>query len=215
MKYAFFILVACLSANLYAYCPELYPHNTKIVVENTRELCNDMYVSVYNDEARKVIFVSELIQPTGHVVQRKDSFHPDTRVTNPVLPYDYIGTGWDRGHLAAADDSTSAVQMYQSFLMTNMTPQHPSLNRGRWRVLEETIRGDVSKHGRPIHVITGAIYQSNNEMNSIPIPTGYFKVAYYPSGTKAFFTSNVRSAQMKTVSVDWINSVSGIQLPQY
>lgn len=213
MKYAFFILFAFISANIHAYCPELYPHNTKITVENTRELCNDMYVSVYNSAARKVVFVSELIQPTGHVVQRKESFHADTRVSNPVVPPDYMGTGWDRGHLAAADDSTSAVQMYQSFLMTNMTPQHPSLNRGRWRVLEENIRRDVAVYGRPVHVITGAIYQSDDRVNSIPIPTGYFKVAYYPTGTRAFFTSNVRSAQMKTVSVDWINSVSGIQFP--
>ena len=53
----------------------------------------------------------------------------------------YRGSGYDRGHLKpAADSKGSMEEMESSFLMTNMAPQTPNLNRGIWKQLEEAVR---------------------------------------------------------------------------
>ena len=46
-------------------------------------------------------------------------------------------TGYDKGHAAPDGDLSWSQQVeYESFLMTNMYPQHGSLNRGIWKLLE-------------------------------------------------------------------------------
>lgn len=163
-----------------------------------------MYVSVYDTENRKVIFTSELLQPTGHVVQRKDSFHKDSRVKNSPDSNDYTKSGYDRGHMTPAGDATSATQMYQSFLMTNMTPQNPNLNRGRWKELEEGIRYAVRKSGIATHIVTGAIYSDNKKINNIPVPSYYYKIVYYKDSTDVYYTSNVFDDAIRQTTVDWV-----------
>ena len=54
---------------------------------------------------------------------------------------DYRGSGYDRGHLAPAEDfEWSAEAMSDSFFMSNMSPQDPSFNRGIWKRLENRVR---------------------------------------------------------------------------
>lgn len=54
---------------------------------------------------------------------------------------DYRRSGFDRGHMApAADMRWSATAMSESFYLTNICPQTPSLNQGDWNRLEGKIR---------------------------------------------------------------------------
>ena len=58
-----------------------------------------------------------------------------------VRPDDYRGSGFDRGHLCpAADRSATSQDMDATFLMTNMVPQSPDLNRKTWVKLAEYAR---------------------------------------------------------------------------
>ena len=50
---------------------------------------------------------------------------------------DYTHSGYDRGHLCpAADMKLSKEAMNATFQMWNISPQNPSLNRGKWAELE-------------------------------------------------------------------------------
>jgi endonuclease G, mitochondrial len=92
----------------------------------------------------------------------------------------YSGSGYDRGHLVpAADVKWSDKAMADSFLMSNVTPQLPALNRGPWRELEEAVR-DLARREGAVIVITGPII-ADREYPRLPeagtvIPDYYFKV---------------------------------------
>lgn len=65
-------------------------------------------------------------------VSRTNNFREDKSVsTGSATLADYKGASYDRGHLAPAGSmSGNATAMSESFYMSNMSPQHPSFNRG-------------------------------------------------------------------------------------
>jgi endonuclease G, mitochondrial len=58
---------------------------------------------------------------------------------------------------ASATVDFSYKSMMESFLLTNMAPQLPSLNRQGWKHLESYIRDLTNKRGK-LYVVTGVIY---------------------------------------------------------
>jgi len=66
------------------------------------------------------------------------SLHPFFRATNQ----DYKGSGYDRGHLAAAGNHKSAQHNCQeTFILSNMSPQvGKGFNRDTWNRLEKHVR---------------------------------------------------------------------------
>ena len=61
----------------------------------------------------------------------------------PIFAYRAVfgGSGYDRGHLvASANQDELTVQNSETFLLSNMSPQKPHLNRRMWRDLEMAIR---------------------------------------------------------------------------
>ena len=54
---------------------------------------------------------------------------------------DYYKNEWDKGHLApAADMKLSYNMMSESFLLSNISPQNKSFNKGGWLQLEKLVR---------------------------------------------------------------------------
>ena len=100
---------------------------------------------------------------------------------------DYKGSGYDRGHLiASANQREQEIQNSETFLLSNMAPQKPDLNRKIWRELEEAIRKlDSKKNVLRTFVICGPIFNfdvpiktigsSDDNGVSIPIPHSFFK----------------------------------------
>ena len=76
-------------------------------------------------------------------LKRKDNFKPD-----PLLPQhtdiakDYVGSGYDRGHMMPAADNLCQTQQIQdeSFYFSNMSAQTHRLNAGDWKSLETFTR---------------------------------------------------------------------------
>ena len=70
---------------------------------------------------------------------RTDNFRTDPMVTSGSAQLnDYKGSGFDRGHLCpAADMKINRDAMSETFYMSNMSPQHPSFNRGIWKKLKQ------------------------------------------------------------------------------
>jgi len=62
--------------------------------------------------------------------------------------------------------------------MTNMYPQHGSLNRGIWKLLETAVRGWAVQHNQPFTIFVGAMYNGNDPTigNGVVVPHGYYKL---------------------------------------
>jgi endonuclease G, mitochondrial len=187
------IPIGCNASN----CPELYPNSQPITVANTVELCNTFYVSLYDKQKQKVILVSEHLKHDGvGDAIRDNEFHSDPRIGFKPNPSQYANTGYDRGHMAPAGDAANAKEMHETFLMTNMTPQVPSLNRESWRALEERVRKIFSETKSDMYVITIAVYADNKVMNGIPVPTAYWKVVMANSLAKYYYAINTSNSKV-------------------
>lgn len=88
----------------------------------------------------------------------QDGFAPDTSLPSgfkPVVPSDYQGSGFDRGHMTpSADRTANATDNCATFLMTNIIPQSPDVNQGPWATLESYSR-DLVKDGKELYIISG------------------------------------------------------------
>ena len=115
--------------------------------------------------------------------KRTDDFREDPNIpTFSALPSDYSHSGFDRGHLAPAEDMKfSDVTMQESFYMSNMSPQRPEFNRGIWKKLEKQVRRFAYNEGS-VFVITGPILERNlkkiGNANKVSVPRYFYKVVY-------------------------------------
>lgn len=193
-------------------CDNLFPNGKEIVVPNTVVLCNEYFVTVFDTKNNANVFSSEIATPRTNKVVRKNDFRADKRVPNGPTPEDYTNSGYDRGHMTPAADSNSDKQMSETFLMTNMTPQLPSVNRVAWRMLEDRVRSVPF-----VHVITGAVYQYPAKTigkNKVPVPIALYKIAYFADGKKAvYFVDNIDKATVRTMSIEEIEKQVGFDLP--
>src|SRR5450631_4051224 len=82
-------------------------------------------------------------------IARSNRFKADPDLNgHKAYPTDYAGSGYDRGHQAPAGNQTvDALLKDQTFYMSNMAPQRPSLNRGIWKLLEDKTRAWVFQYG--------------------------------------------------------------------
>lgn len=90
---------------------------------------------------------------------RCNCFAPDASLPagfSKILTSNYIGSGFDRGHLCpSADRSASAADNEATFLMTNMAPQSPQLNQKPWKGLEDYCRR-LAERGMELYIIAGS-----------------------------------------------------------
>lgn len=114
------------------------------------------------------------------------SVHPYFRSTNN----DYRGSGFDRGHLAAAGNhKISQDCLNQTFVLSNISPQvGKGFNRDAWNNLEKYTRYRAIKSNN-LWVCTGPLYLPKVESdgksyvkyqvigsNHVSVPTHFFKV---------------------------------------
>ena len=81
---------------------------------------------------------SELLDGPG---ARSGSTYPSDPLFPGIKGNAYNSSGYDHGHLAPAGDfKRSQEATDDSFMMTNMTPQHGCMNQKGWCVLESNVR---------------------------------------------------------------------------
>lgn len=152
-------------------------------------LFNRHYTVGYSYHFRQAKWALEIVDPDKTTLDRADNFRPDYRV--PVAfradLADYVGSGYDRGHLvASANQIEVEIQNSETFLLSNMSPQHPSLNRQLWRQLEARIRQLNNKPNiYETYVLSGPLFDFNKKVKTIgtldsngvtlPVPHAYFK----------------------------------------
>jgi endonuclease G len=86
-------------------------------------------------------------------------FYPDKtlpRGFRRIVPNDYTGSGFDRGHLCPHNDRADTDEnSAATFVMTNMVPQAPDLNQKPWNDLESYCRDLVSRHHKRLYILAG------------------------------------------------------------
>lgn len=117
------------------------------------------FVLSYNSQTGTANWVSwQLNSSWLGTVKRQNNLRPDPSLPPgwyQVKPNDYRGTGYDRGHLVPSGDRTKNLdQNSTTFLMTNIIPQAPALNRGIWSDLEQDCR-ELLEKGKELYIITG------------------------------------------------------------
>lgn len=96
------------------------------------------YQSYFNQAHSTVSFVRYQLYKGGGSVSRKGMAFRHT-VGDRVFPYAH--SGYDKGHLAPAQDfAWCRAAMLATFDYCNALPQAPALNRGAWKKLETKVR---------------------------------------------------------------------------
>lgn len=146
------------------------------------------YFVIYYDKefrlARWVKYELTKEQVASHEAKRRNRFMADPMLNGQsdiaVVPKEYRKTGYDQGHLApSADFAFSQKANDDTFVMSNMVPQKPKLNRVAWRMLEDQVRKWACGEEK-ITVITGPILEAKMDHlpSGLPVPRDFFKVVF-------------------------------------
>jgi len=199
-------------------CDQFYPNGKEIVVPNTTVLCNSFFATVYDDVNNATVFSTEIVQDRVVKVARTDDFRADKRISDSPTPADYTNSGYDRGHMVPAANADAPNEMSDTFYMTNMTPQLPSVNRVAWKNLEERVRSVPFKW-----VVTGAYYGPTIKCDvtvkcigkaKVPVPVFLYKVVFFASGnTAVYIVDNVTpKSQVETMKLEELEAKIGYKL---
>lgn len=144
-------------------------------------LAHTAYTLSYNDNHELANWVAYSLRPEHlkDCVGRANNFLPDPILrSGSATKDDYYQTGYDRGHLAPAGDMKWSRQvMRESFYFSNITPQTPSMNRGRWVKLETLIRA-WAKGASETVIVTGPILKGDLAQigpSRVSVPDYHFK----------------------------------------
>lgn len=156
---------------------------------------------------------------------REDRFEPDPLIKGrQAYDRDYVGSGYDRGHMApAADMRWSSQTMKECFYLSNVCPQNHNLNAGAWNDLEKQVRREA-RYYKSVWVVCGPIFEYNNPkhigQNHVMVPDSFFKalLARRKDGTYAaigFIFPNkacTRNLSLYTMTVDELEAKLGMDL---
>jgi endonuclease G len=139
-----------------------YPHKITI-------LKNEGFIVGYDEKRRNPAWVAYKVRSciSGKRLvcyiglKRPTRFMVDYRTITQVKAKEYNKSKYDRGHMApnhaiALHYGKSAQQ--ETFLMSNVIPQRPSLNRGVWKEIEHAISDDYAERLEEVWVFVGPIY---------------------------------------------------------
>lgn len=160
------------------------PEIADSIPERFLERC--CYTASYNTKTRQPNWV--MWKLTGeHVMPKKDGvwneYREDLELPAEIRSTleDYASSGYDRGHMCPGGDCNWDDEgRDETFLLSNMCPQNPNLNRGDWKEIEFACRKWAQLYGN-IYIVCGPIFLKSRQHerigpNQIPVPEAFFKV---------------------------------------
>lgn len=191
-------LAAAFAADVHAApteCPENYADGEApdIVREQlaakVREICRAGFGVFHSGVSATPLWSAERLT-ADRVVRAKEVGRVDRFFAEDRLPKDerselqhYRGSGFDRGHLAPSADMETEQSQAESFSLSNIVPQDPSLNRGLWAHVEATARGLALAYGE-VYVVTGVAFQGSGIRRAggrVLVPSAVWKAVFVPS----------------------------------
>ena len=164
---------------------------------------------------------------------KRPSFLIDSGATGAPRPADYTNSGYDRGHMVPNHAIVSRfgdAERRKTFLMGNIAPQTPQLNRKVWRDVEHRIADLWTARYGEIWVVVGCIPSSTGEKLSgtdIDVPQQFYQIIMAQEGLDVralavIFPQNVpwsAWAARSIATIDEIEELTGLdfnpELPQF
>jgi len=153
------------------------------------------YTICYDYNFKGALFVSYLLSGervnTTNIADRPP-FYSDASIPKEYASKssDYIGSGYDRGHLAPdASFDYSQDALKSVYVMSNIIPQYPSVNRYSWSDTEEEERKLATKYGE-VEVIIGVVYDENPQRigdDFIAVPSAFYKSIVSADGSEVCY----------------------------
>lgn len=182
------------------------------------------YTVSYNKFTRQPNWV--MWQLTGeHVIPKKEGvwneYREDSELPSEIRSTldDYASSGYDRGHMCPGGDCNWDDEgRDETFLLSNMCPQNPNLNRGDWKEIEIACRKWAKQYDN-IYIVCGPIFFKSQEhekigAHQIPVPEAFFKVilCVEPSNPKGigFICRNTDGNRKKDFYVNSIRQVERV-----
>lgn len=164
-----------------ANCTIHSPYGWPVANPAVEPICRQAYLVGYDAGAKLPRYVTYTLQPQNALgcVVRTNAFAADQSIPNGATPDDYAGTGYDKGHMSPDGDLSWDKQVeYESFLMSNMSPQAGSLNRGIWKLLETSVRGWSVQTNQSYTVYVGGLYGGGDKIigKGVVVPHGFYKI---------------------------------------
>ncbi len=180
------------------------------------------YVMSYNGVEGRANWVGWTLKASDvGPIERSNRFREDNNLPSRfkrVDDDDYAHSGYDRGHLCNSEDRTASEYLNEeTFLMSNIIPQTPTLNRGPFKFLEAYCRKLAVKKGKQLLIYSGGIGVADRLASGVPIPKFCWKAVYTP--TEAFYVlfpnDHELNKNWKTylVSKDRLEKMTGFQFP--
>lgn len=180
-------------------------YNCDQIVEKTA------YSACYNYDLKAALFVKTDVtvnELRAKNLSRKGiEFYPEPTIAPRYRAElrDYRRSGFDRGHLVSNGTlNFSSREQHESFSLVNVHAQHPKMNRGIWRLIEEASRRLMVKKGGAV-MITGGVFSEINPQRigagQVAVPTHSFKIMKFGDGDiLVFLVPNVNENMGKKPS---------------
>ena len=160
-----------------------------------------------------------------HVMNRKEGVWNEYRedeelpVDERATLADYASSGYDRGHMCPGGDCNWDDEgRDETYVLSNMCPQNPQLNRGDWKEIEMACRKWAQEYGN-IYIVCGPMFFKSQEHekigpNQVPVPEAFFKVVLCIDGPTpkgiGFICRNTDGNRKKDFYVNTIRQVERI-----
>lgn len=171
------------NANLAGFMPS--SESSEVIISRKQ------YVISYNKERRSPNWVAWKVEANQLGSSgRTNVFSQDSELetylnrtatgSHAVEPTEFQGSCFDRGHqIPSADRTDTAANNQTTFMMSNMIPQTPYLNRVIWEHFEHYTR-EIVRQGKKVYLIAGPVYDENfgfiGPQKDIPVPSKDFKI---------------------------------------
>lgn len=162
-----------------------------------------IYKANFSNTFRQPRYVSYTLYKGGGECDRtKFRFRNDIDSATTATDRDYAGSGYDKGHLANAEDfAFDCTSDELTFRYYNCLPQTANLNRGLWRRNENDVRKWSQKE--KLYIICGG-YFSGSKMGNTAVPSYCWKVVQSVETRKVLFVgwfSNTGKATLDTLTI--------------
>ncbi len=146
-------------------------------------LDNLAYIEAYSDEKRCPLWAAYRLFRIKKPFRTRvhDHMRIDPRTKAQVNYDDYTGSGYDRGHMAP--NHALAIRFgekaaYETYVMSNICPQVPHLNRVIWKKLELKISDEWANRFEQVWVVTGPVFVAPDKTlpSGVHIPAAFYKI---------------------------------------
>jgi endonuclease G len=185
---------------------------------------NEGYVVGYSEPLRNPLWVAYRIFDVPSLESgKRPGFRIDYRTESRVSQKAYSGSGYDRGHMApnyAIATRHGPDGQRETFLMSNIIPQRPHVNRHIWKDLEMRVAKRYGRYFGEVWVVTGPVFKEpvKRLSSGVAIPAAYYKIMVDETGgklrAKAFLVAGncppYTRIKTRLVSIDDLEALTGL-----